>query len=80
MSQEPIPDAGDTTFSVTVIIYSENLESFELGYFDFEQNQWSHFGKNEIVLKCWCYIPIPEYEQCKDWPTLQPKGYSKPLF
>lgn len=80
MTEIPVPDKGDASFSKTVIIYGEDLESFEFGYFDFEQDQWSHFGKNNMLLKCWCYVPVPDGLNHGYWHTLKPKGYIKPLF
>lgn len=79
MINMPQPDEGDPSFSKTVIIYSEDLETIVFGYFDFEQGQWTHFGKNEILLKCWCYVPTPD-RIIQDWTALQPKGYIKPLY
>ena len=79
MSKKPLPDNEDTSFSKTVIIYSEGLDTFEFGYFDFEQELWTHFGKNEILLKCWCYVPHPK-NVIEEWQTLEPKGYNKPLY
>lgn len=80
MTTKPSPDDGDASFSKTVIIFGEDLTTFELGYFDFDQDQWSHFGKNDILLKCWCYVPFPKRSIYEDWQVLKPKGYVKPLY
>jgi len=80
MTMKPLPDEGDASFSKTVIIFSEDLTNFELGYFDFDQDEWSHFGKNDIMLKCWCYVPFPENDIYENWQALKPKGYIKPLY
>lgn len=78
MSELPAPDESDASFSKTVIIYGDGLNFVDLGYFDFEEKQWSHFGKNIFLLKCWCYIPDPG--ENKKWESIVPKGYKKYFF
>ena len=81
MTEIPLPDDSDTSFSKTVMIYSNALTHVEFGYFDFEEQQWSHFSKTPFLLKCWCYIPSPkEFIKNKDWPTVALKGYKKNYF
>jgi hypothetical protein len=80
MAIKPSPDEGDGSFSKTVIIFSDDLITCELGYFDFDQDQWYHFGQNDILLKCWCYIPFPLPYIYESWHALKPKGYIKPLY
>jgi hypothetical protein len=78
MSERPMADESDTSFSKTVIIYGEKPDIVELGFYDFEQGQWSHFGNNSFLLKCWCYIPDPgQVRRKKEWESIIPKGYSK---
>jgi hypothetical protein len=80
MTEWPIADESDGSFSKTVIIYGERAEVVELGYYDFEQGQWSHFGQNTFLLKCWCYIPDPDIViKDKNWQLFTPKGYIKTL-
>jgi hypothetical protein len=77
MSERPSADESDESFSKTVIIYGEGKGVIELGYFDFEQGQWSHFGTTGFLLKCWCYIPEPGIsKENKDWQAVAPKGYN----
>ena len=80
MSEKPVPDDSDNSFSRTVIIFGDKLNFIDLGYFDFEQQQWSHFGKNIHLLKCWCYIPDPRKTNGIDWEAIEPIGYRKNFF
>ena len=81
MSEKPLPDDSDKSFSKTVIIFGDKLNFIDLGYFDFEEMQWSHFGKNQHLLRCWCYIPDPkEMAHCLEWMPLEPTGYKKDFF
>ena len=78
MSQKPIEDESDTTFSITVLIFNQYLKFVAPGYYDFEEQEWSHFGENSNLLKCWCYIPMPENNgDLDDWETIKPKSYRK---
>jgi hypothetical protein len=78
MSERPVADESDESFSKTVIIYGEGKGYVELGYFDFEQGQWSHFGNNSFLLKCWCYIPEPQVIiENKEWHAVPPRGYNR---
>ncbi|ALM50508.1 hypothetical protein AMR72_17415 [Flavobacterium psychrophilum] len=80
MSQRPVPDESDATFSTTVIVYNEKYTAVGLGYFDFEIGEWLHFSHNSFLLKCWCYIPVPKIIGDSSWDTVMPKGYIKSLF
>jgi hypothetical protein len=80
MSDRPVADESDNSFSKTVIVYGEVPGNVELGYFDFEQGQWSHFGNETFLLKHWCYIPEPETFKVNDeWQPVAPRGYKKPF-
>lgn len=81
MIEPPEQDNSDETFSKTVLVYSEQLDFIELGYFDFEDKQWYHFGNESFLLKCWCYIPNPELViHRKDWIPVKHKGYKNISF
>jgi len=80
MSEIPARDQSDVSFSKTVIIYNDKLNFVDLGYFDFEEGQWSHFGENSFLLKCWCYIPKPLEIEDEKWEIVIPKGYKKRFF
>jgi hypothetical protein len=78
MSEIPDADESDASFSKTVLIYNDTLKVTEFGYYDFEEGQWSHFGNNTFLLKCWCYIPDPAAAIPQpDWAAIAPKGYKK---
>lgn len=77
MSTIPMPDESDQTFSKTVLIYGDKSDFVELGYYDFEVSQWSHFGSNIFLLKCWCYLPDPGMIANSEWPVIIPMDYSE---
>lgn len=80
MSQKPLPDESDSSFSKTVIVYSDNDSAIGFGYYDFEIDEWLHSGDNSFLLKCWCYIPVPDTAHNHNWIPVAPKGYLKSLF
>ena len=81
MTEIPAPDESDPSFSKTVMIYSDALSHVEFGYFDFEEQQWSHFSKTQFLIKCWCYIPNPkDFIKDKHWQPIATKGYKKNYF
>lgn len=81
MSKIPERDDSDKSFSKTVIVFNDKLNLIDFGYFDYEEMQWSHFGKNEFLLRCWCYIPDPKKnDACRKWDTIKPKGFKEGLF
>lgn len=81
MTEWPVEDESDSSFSKTVIIYGEKSSEIGLGYYDFEMNEWLHLGENIFLLKCWCYIPNPnENTKGRTWKLLAPKGYQKFSF
>ncbi len=46
-------------FSETVLVY-DNLKDktyCEFGFYDFDGEEWFHFGKKEMDLLCWIEIP-----------------------
>lgn len=81
MSEWPIPDESDKSFSQTVIVYGDKLNPIGLGYFDFEMGEWLHFAENNFLLKCWCYLPDPKgVVEDTQWEAIAPKGYQKPFL
>jgi hypothetical protein len=81
MSEYPLADESDNSFSKTVLVYTEGFKSTELGYYDFETCRWSHFGDDSFLLQCWCYIPSPAADvREKNWKVITPKGYKKALY
>ena len=78
MADRPKEDESDTTFSKTVLIYDDLLRFIGLGYFDFEQGDWSLFANNKSMLKCWCYIPQPQgLNDLAGWESVTFRGYNK---
>jgi hypothetical protein len=80
MTEKPVRDESDRSFSKTVLIYGRQ-NFVELGYFDFEEGQWSHFGENLFLLECWCYLPDPTtFIGNTALETIKLKGYRKAYF
>ena len=78
MTERPKEDKSDNTFSETVLVYNDLLQFIGLGYFDFEQGDWSMFTNNKSILKCWCYIPEPSGpNNFTNWEGITFKGYNK---
>lgn len=83
MTETPEPDFNDSSFSVTVLVFSEQSDYIELGYYDYEDGFWCHFGSYSFLLKCWCYLPKPEGIKMLDnkhWPLIQHQGYKKAMI
>ena len=80
MSDRPTPEESDTSFSKTVIVYGERVNDVGLGYFDFEMNEWLHFGESTFLLKCWCYVPYPINTKNTNWELTVPRGYQKSFY
>lgn len=47
-------------FSVPVLVFDKSDLNFcEIGHYNFDTKEWSHFGENSMKLICWCYLPNP---------------------
>jgi hypothetical protein len=47
-------------FSVPVLVFDKSDSNFcEIGHYNFDTKQWSHFGEISMKLICWCYLPDP---------------------
>lgn len=81
MSELPVPDKDDESFSETVLVYGNKRGFVELGYFDFEDESWYHFGSDSFLLKCWCYVPHPDPKHLNDqeWPLIKHQGYQNDI-
>lgn len=78
MSEIPVHDESDTSFSKTVIVYDDKLNFSDMGYYDFERGEWSCFGEVWFLLKCWCYIPhVTDCENISRWETIKSKRIKK---
>lgn len=82
MSELPERDQADHSFSKTVLVYNKHLNITELGYFDFEDECWCHFGMDSFLLKCWCYLPDPTewIREHPEWPVVKHRGYRDPFI
>lgn len=79
MSKLPIKNDNDQSVSMIVLVYdkiSNNEFLNNLGYYDFEINEWNHFGRESMKLICWCYLPNPrEFISYNESKTNLPKIY-----
>lgn len=81
MSELPPAEDSDTSFSRTVLVYGRNRSFVELGYYDFEKEQWVHFGEGSFLLKCWCFIPNPgKLLNDKKWEEVKHKDYKSSFY
>lgn len=47
-------------FSVPILVFDKSEPNFcEIGHYNFDTKEWSHFGENSMKLICWCYLPDP---------------------
>lgn len=65
----PRHDVETESFSETVIVWNEDLTEFELAYFCFERSAWVHLGEQQMVMKCWSYVPKPKMSDVKNFPV-----------
>ncbi len=79
MSKRPEHSDDEYLFSKTVMVYDEGSDTdkfSELGYFDFENDEWIHFGDNSMKLICWCEIPDPaDYIKNNNLKSVTHRGY-----
>ena len=54
-------------FSKTVLVYDEDLEFFDLGFYDFELEKWIVLGKYQMKLVCWNYVSTPNKNEIKKY-------------
>lgn len=69
------PRMSEENFSETVLVYDEDLEDCDLGYFDFSADEWNVFGDFSMRLKCWCYLPRPKTEEIENFKIETHTGY-----
>lgn len=53
------PQVEGEQFSETVVVYDEDLEDFDLGYYNFDYKKWSVFGDFSMKLICWAFVSPP---------------------
>lgn len=75
MSHRPPVSKDDDTFSETVIVFDEDLDDFDMGYFSFEDDQWHIFGGFSMKLKCWKPVSKPNPEQVQQFKIELHSGY-----
>jgi hypothetical protein len=47
--------------SMTVLVFDEDDNNFvDLGFYDFDKQEWVVFGDDSINMICWCYAPSPK--------------------
>lgn len=82
MWKKPKVSNDDSRFSKIVLVYeldfdTKKMINSDLGYFDFEEETWSKFGEDSMMLYCWKEIPDPsEFMKDKDWVIALHTGYN----
>jgi hypothetical protein len=71
----PEPSKGDKNVSIFVILYDEDLEDCDLGYYDFKNNEWVVMGDFSMKLKCWCNVPKPIKNEVYNYKISYHRGY-----
>ena len=75
MSHRPKPSSDVPKWSEQVIVYEDEHDLQDFGYFDFEMDEWHILGGDSMKLKCWCYIPLPNKENIKEFKVTTHFGY-----
>ena len=47
-------------FSKTVLVYDEDLDFYDLGFYDYKMKKWIILGGMQMKLVCWNYVSIPK--------------------
>lgn len=75
------PQVKDEHFSETVIVYdldhdTKEVEASDLGFYNFDTEEWMILGDLSMKLCCWTEIPNPtSFMQDKDWVVELHMGY-----
>lgn len=77
MNVGPKPSKDDKSLSEMVLVFADDLEDCDMGFFDFEQNKWFIMGDFSMLLKCWCEIPKPSKSDVFNYVTIEHEGYVK---
>lgn len=75
MSVYPQPSIDDKEVSKFVIVYDEDLQDCDLGWFDFKTKEWNVIGGFSMKLKCWCEIPKPSNKEVFNYHVSLHRGY-----
>ncbi|PHR71012.1 MAG: hypothetical protein COA67_07380 [Lutibacter sp.] len=75
MSHRPKPSKDVSRWSETVLVYEEEHNFQDFGYFDFEKDEWHILGTDSMKLKCWCNIPQPKKENIEKFKPTTHFGY-----
>ncbi len=64
-------------FSVPVLVFEKSEPDFcEIGHYNFDTKEWTHFGEISMKLICWCYMPNPsEFIKNNDLVHVLHEGY-----
>lgn len=60
MQELPEKETGEQHSKTVLVFDKEDTSFFDLGFYDFETNQWNVFGDMSMKLICWCYAPNPD--------------------
>lgn len=64
----PIPEGEQ--YSKMVLVFDEDLDDYDLGFYDFELQKWVVMGDFQMNLICWRHVEKPMYEDVQEYKTI----------
>ena len=64
------PQVDGENFSKTVLVFDEDLEYYDLGFYDFKLRKWLVMGGFQMNIICWKPIENPMYEDVQEYQTI----------
>ena len=56
--------------SKMVLVFDEDLDDCDFGFYDFELQKWVVMGDFQMNLICWRHVEKPMYEDVQEYPTV----------
>lgn len=56
--------------SEVVLVFDEDLDDCDLGFYNFDTQKWDVLGDFQMKLICWRHIEKPKYEDVQEYPTI----------
>lgn len=56
--------------SKMVLVFDEDLDDCDLGFYNFDTQKWDVLGGFQMNLICWRHIEKPKYEDVQEYPTI----------
>src|SRR5690606_25847402 len=64
------PITEDEHHSKMVLVFDEDLDDYDLGFYDFELQKWVVMGGFQMNLICWRHIEKPKNEDVQKYKTI----------